>query len=189
VCRGCRFVGCDVGGFNDRPSGELYTRWLQAGVLTPFLRSHSVGWAGNKEPWEFGDEFTKINRETIELRYRFLPYIYSLFYQHERTGQPVMRPVWYEFPNDKQTYLISDIYMVGSDLLVAPVVKEGMRNRDVYLPAGAAWINWWTGERLEGGKQYRVDAPIDRLPLFIRAGAVIQHRAQCSTRVKCRTRH
>ena len=170
---GVPFVGSDVGGFNDRPTGELYTRWLQAAVLTPFLRSHSVGWAGNKEPWEFGDEFTKINRETIELRYRFLPYIYSLFYQHERTGQPVMRPVWYEFPDDRLTYLMNDVYMVGSDLLVAPIVKEGMRNRDVYLPAGAAWINWWTGERLEGGKQYRVDAPLDRLPFFVRAGAVI----------------
>lgn len=170
---GVPFVGGDVGGFNDRPSGELYTRWLQAAALTPFLRSHSVGWAGNKEPWEYGDEFTPINRASIELRYKFLPYLYSLFYDHERTGQPVMRPLWYEFPNDKLTYLISDQYMVGADVLVAPVVKEGMRNRDVYLPAGAAWINWWTGERLEGGKQHRVDAPLERLPLFVRSGAVV----------------
>ncbi len=170
---GVPFVGGDVGGFNDRPSGELYTRWLQAAALTPFLRSHSVGWAGNKEPWEYGDEYTPINRASIELRYRFLPYLYSLFYQHERTGQPVMRPLWYEFPDDRSTYLVSDEYMVGGDVLVAPVVKEGMRNRDVYLPAGAAWINWWTGERLDGGKQHRVDAPLDRLPLFVRSGAVI----------------
>lgn len=170
---GVPFVGADVGGFNDRPSGELYARWLQAGALTPFLRSHSVGWAGNKEPWEFGDEFTPINRASVELRYRFLPYLYSLFYQHERTGQPVMRPLWYEFPADRLTYLVSDAYMVGSDILVAPVVKEGMRHRDVYLPAGAAWINWWTGERLEGGKQHRISAPLDTLPLFIRVGAVV----------------
>jgi len=170
---GVPFVGCDVGGFNDRPSGELYTRWLQAAALTPFLRSHSVGWAGNKEPWEYGDDFTLINRASIELRYRFLPHLYSLFHEHERGGQPVMRPLWYEFPSDRLTYLISDEYMVGDDLLVAPVVKEGMRNRDVYLPAGTHWINWWTGERIEGGKQHRVDAPLDRLPLFVRAGAVI----------------
>ncbi len=170
---GVPFVGGDVGGFNDRPSGELYTRWLQASVLTPFLRSHSVGWAGDKEPWEYGDELTAINRSMIELRYRFLPYIYSLFYQHERTGQPVMRPLWFEFPNDRLTYLNSDEYMVGPDVLVAPVVKEGMRNRDVYLPAGAKWINWWTGETLDGGKQHRVDAPLERFPLFVRAGAVI----------------
>jgi alpha-glucosidase (family GH31 glycosyl hydrolase) len=84
-----------------------------------------------------------------------------------------MRPLWYEFPSDKLTYLVSDEYMVGSDILVIPIVKEGMRHRDAYFPAGAAWINWWTGERLEGGKQHRVDAPLDRLPLFVRAGAVI----------------
>ncbi|HVF30849.1 MAG TPA: TIM-barrel domain-containing protein, partial [Pyrinomonadaceae bacterium] len=170
---GVAFIGSDVGGFNDRPSGELYTRWLQASILTPFLRSHSVGWAGNKEPWEYGDEFTPINRRMIELRYQFLPYLYTLFYEHERTGQPVMRPLWYEFPNDRLTYLIGDEYMAGSDVLVAPIVKEGMRHRDLYLPAGANWVNWWTGELLEGGKQHRVDAPLDRFPLFIRAGAVV----------------
>jgi alpha-glucosidase len=170
---GVPFVGGDVGGFNDRPSGELYTRWLQAAVLTPFLRSHSVGWAGNKEPWEYGDEFTPINRTSIELRYRFLPYLYSLFYEHERTGHPVMRPLWYEYPDDTRTYLLSDEYLVGRDILIAPVVKEGMRWREVYLPTGTAWINWWTGEKLEGGKQHRVDAPLDRLPLFVRVGAVI----------------
>jgi alpha-glucosidase len=170
---GVPFVGGDVGGFNDRPSGELYTRWLQASILMPFLRSHSVGWAGNKEPWEYGDEYTPINRRMIELRYQFLPYLYSLFYEHERTGQPVMRPLWYEFPSDRLTYLNGDMYMVGSDLLVAPIVKEGMRHRDAYFPAGAAWINWWTGERLEGGRQHRIDAPLDRLPIFVRAGAII----------------
>ena len=170
---GVSFIGADVGGFNDRPSGELYARWLQAAVLTPFLRSHSVGWAGNKEPWEFGDDITEINRRTIALRYRFLPYLYTLFYKHERTGEPIMRPLWFEFPEDKLTYLNSDEFMLGDDVLVAPVVKEGMRNRDFYLPAGTAWINWWTGERLDGGKQHRVDVPLDRLPIFVRAGAVI----------------
>jgi hypothetical protein len=84
-----------------------------------------------------------------------------------------MRPLWFEFPDDKLTYLNSDEFMLGDDVLVAPVVKEGMRNRDFYLPAGTAWINWWTGERLDGGKQHRVDVPLDRLPIFVRAGAVI----------------
>ena len=170
---GVPFVGCDVGGFNDRPSPELYARWLQAAVLTPFLRSHSVGWAGNKEPWEYGDDFTSINRASIELRYRLLPYIYTLFYKHQRTGMPVMRPLWFEFPNDVRTYLSSDEYLLGDDLLVAPVVKEGLREREVYFPKGTDWIDWWTGERYEGGKPRVVKTPIDRLPLFIRAGSVI----------------
>lgn len=170
---GVPFVGGDVGGFNDRPSGELYARWLQAAALTPFFRSHSVGWAGNKEPWEYGDEFTSINRSTVELRYKFLPYLYTLFKEHENTGAPIMRPLWYEFPADKKTYLVSDEYLVGSDLLVAPVVKEGLRSRQVYLPAGADWVNWWTGEKLAGGAEYTVDTPLNRLLIFGRAGAMI----------------
>ena len=170
---GVPFVGADVGGFNDMPSGELYARWLQAAALTPFLRSHSVGWVGSKEPWAFGDEFTKINRETIELRYKFLPYLYTLFREHERTGEPVMRPLWYEFPNDKSTYLINDQYMVGRDILVAPVVKEGMRTRGIYLPAGAEWIDWWTGARLESGKTHYLQTPLDRLPIFVRVGGIV----------------
>ncbi len=170
---GVPFVGADVGGFNDRPSGELYARWMQAAALTPFFRSHSVGWAGNKEPWEYGDEFTAINRATVELRYKFLPYLYTLFREHENTGAPIMRPLWYEFPADKSTYVISDEYLLGPDLLVAPVVKEGLRKRHVYLPAGTAWVNWWTGERFEGGMSHFVDAPLDRLLIFVRAGAII----------------
>jgi Alpha-glucosidases, family 31 of glycosyl hydrolases len=170
---GVPFVGADVGGFNEMPSGELYARWLQAAALTPFLRSHSVGWVGNKEAWEYGEAFTKINRETIELRYKFLPYLYTLFYEHERTGEPVMRPLWYQFPDDKGTYLINDEYMVGGDVLVAPVVKEGMTTRGIYLPLGAEWVDWWTGEKLESGKTHYLPAPIDRLPIFVRVGSVI----------------
>ncbi|HYJ90650.1 MAG TPA: TIM-barrel domain-containing protein, partial [Pyrinomonadaceae bacterium] len=156
-----------------RPTPELYARWLEAAVFTPFLRSHSVGWAGNKEPWEYGDDFTVINRATIELRYKFLPYIYTLFREHEQTGMPVMRPLWFEYPADKKTYLIADEYLVGSDLLVAPVVKEGLSEREVYFPAGENWVDWWTGEIYDGGKSYTIKAPIERLPLFVRVGAVI----------------
>lgn len=170
---GVPFVGTDVGGFAEMPSGELYARWLQAAALTPFLRSHSVGWVGNKEPWAYGEEFTRINRASVELRYQFLPYLYTLFREHERTGQPVMRPLWYEFPDDKQTYLINDQYMVGSDVMVAPVVREGMRTRGVYLPAGADWVDWHTGARYESGKTHYLPAPLDRLPIFVRVGAVI----------------
>ena len=170
---GVPFVGADVGGFAEMSSGELYTRWLQAAALTPFLRSHSVGWVGDKEPWAFGEEYTKINRESIELRYKFLPYLYTLFHEHERSGEPVMRPLWYEFPNDLQTYLISDQYMVGSDVLVAPVIREGARTRGIYLPIGAEWIDWWTGEKFESGKIHYIKTPLERLPIFVRVGAVI----------------
>lgn len=170
---GVTFVGADVGGFTGNPSKELYARWLQAAALTPFLRSHSEVASNPQEPYSFGDDYTKINRSTIELRYRFLPYLYTLFYAQERDGKPVMRPLWFEYPNDIKTYLIDDQYLVGRDLLVAPVLKEGRTKRDVYFPAGDDWVDWHTGTRYKGGTTAPIQAPIDRLPLFVRVGAVI----------------
>lgn len=170
---GVPFIGADVGGFAGNPSGELYARWLQAAALTPFLRSHSSAGTNNKEPWEYGDDFTKINRASVELRYQFLPYLYTLFYSHERTGQPVMRPLWYEYPADVKTYLTDDEYLVGRDLLVAPVMIEGQRKRQIYFPAGDDWRDWQTGEIYKGGTTVDIDAPLDKLPVFARIGAVI----------------
>lgn len=170
---GVPFVGADVGGFTGNPSGELYARWLQAASLTPFLRSHSELASNAQEPYAFGDEFTKINRTTIEQRYKLLPYLYTLFYQHERDGKPVMRPIWFEYPQDIKTYLIEDEFLVGKDLLVAPVVKEGRTKRSVYFPTGDDWLDWHTGTRYKSGTYAVVDAPIDRLLFFIRVGSVI----------------
>jgi alpha-glucosidase len=170
---GVPFVGADVGGYAGNPSGELYARWLQAASLTPFLRSHSEKGAANKEPWEYGDDFSRINRETVELRYQFLPYLYTLFYEHSRGGQPVMRPLWYEYAKDYRTYLIDDEYLVGRDLLVAPVMWEGARKRGVYFPAGDDWRDWLTGEIYKGGTWAEINAPLDKLPVFARVGAVI----------------
>jgi alpha-glucosidase len=183
---GIPFVGSDVGGFTGNPSPELYARWLQAAALTPFLRSHSEIASNAQEPFAFGDEFTKINRGTIELRYRFLPYLYTLFYEHERNGQPVMRPLWLEYPKDYQTYLIEDQYLVGRDLLVAPVLKDGMRKRNVYFPVGDDWIDWHTGNIYKGGTRANVEAQLERLPLFARAGAVIptQHAIRNTDEMK-----
>ncbi|MBV8855432.1 MAG: glycoside hydrolase family 31 protein [Acidobacteria bacterium] len=170
---GVPFVGSDVGGFSGNPTPELYTRWLQAAALTPFLRSHSEAGSNPHEPYSFGEEFTKINRASVELRYRLLPYLYTLFEEHTRTGAPVMRPLWFEYPDDARTYTIEDEYLVGRDLLVAPVVRESATKRGVYFPAGDNWVDWWTGKVYEGGKDAEVEAPLDRLPLFARVGAVI----------------
>jgi alpha-glucosidase len=170
---GVPFVGSDVGGFSGNPSPELYARWLQAAALTPFLRSHSEAGSNPHEPYSFGAEFTKINRASVELRYRLLPYLYTLFREHTETGAPVMRPLWFEYPDDSRTYTIEDEYLVGRDLLVAPVVRESATRRGVYFPAGDNWVDWWTGKTYEGGRDAEVEAPLDRLPLFVRAGAVI----------------
>ncbi|MDQ3802969.1 MAG: glycoside hydrolase family 31 protein [Acidobacteriota bacterium] len=170
---GVPFVGADVGGFSGNPSPELYARWTQAAALTPFLRSHSEANSKPHEPYSFGPEFTDINRASIELRYRLLPYLYSAFREHTQTGAPVMRPLWFEYPDDERTYLNEDQYLVGRDLLVAPVVTEGVVKRRVYFPRGGAWVDWWTGRRYEGGTEAEVAAPLNRLPLFARAGAAI----------------
>ena len=175
---GVPFVGADIGGFADTnlPTPELYTRWLQAAALTPFCRAHYNKARGDREPWSFGAEAEKINRASIELRYELLPYLYTTFEAHTESGAPVMRPLWFNYPADYNGYnppLGADEYLVGDDLLVAPVLQEGANTRGVYFPKGDAWFDWWTGERHEGGTSANVSAPLNRLPLFIRAGASI----------------
>jgi alpha-glucosidase len=184
---GVPLVGSDVGGFSGNPTPELYTRWLQAAALTPFLRSHSEYGSNPHEPYSFPREFVNVNRASIELRYRLLPYLYSLFHEHTETGAPLMRPLWFEYPDDARTYLVEDEYLVGRDLLVAPVVVELTAKRKVYFPKGDNWVDWWTGQVYEGGKETEVNAPLERLPLFARAGAVIptqpvvQHTGEMSS--------
>ena len=181
---GVPFVGADVGGFSGNPSPELYARWLQSAALTPFLRSHSEAGSLPHEPYAYGEQFTKINRASVELRYQLLPYLYTLFREHTETGAPPMRPLWFEYPDDQRTYTIEDQYLVGRDLLVAPVVREAATKRGVYFPKGDDWVDWWTGQRYEGGKDAQIEAPLDRLPLFARVGAavptipVVQHTAE-----------
>ena len=181
---GVVLVGADVGGYAGSPSGELYARWLQAAALTPLFRTHADIHAQDREPWSYGDRFERINRATIQLRYRLLPYIYTLFAQNQASGQPVLRPLWFDYPTDAKTLQLDDEFLLGHDLLVAPVVTEGATRRRVYFPNGDAWLDWWDGTRHEGGTFADVMAPIDRLPLFLRMGAiipsqpVIQHTGQ-----------
>ena len=93
------------------------------------------------------------------MRYQFLPYLYTLFHEHEKTGEPVMRPLWYEYPSDQDSYLNDDEYLVGKDLLVAPVIREGQRKRNVYFPKGDDWLDWQTGMIYKGGSNVEVLAP------------------------------
>jgi alpha-glucosidase len=174
---GVALIGSDVGGFSGNPTPELYTRWLQAAALSPFLRSHSEAGSNPHEPYSFPKEYAEINRASIELRYRLLPYLYTLFREHAETGAPPMRPLWFEYPDDSRTYLVEDEYLVGRDLLVAPVVTESVTRRRVYFPPGDDWVDWWTGKTFQGGTDADVEAPLDRLPLFARAGAVIPTQA------------
>jgi alpha-glucosidase len=166
------FVGSDIGGFIGYPSGELFARWLQLGVFTPLMRAHSVINEKNKEPWEFGAEFTDINRSTIALRYQLLPYIYNVMAEASNTGIPAMRPLVLEFPEDPRFGGAEDEFVFGSDLLVAPVLSPGAQKREVAFPAGT-WYDFQTGQKFAGGSNNTIDAPLQKLPFFARAGAII----------------
>ena len=166
------FAGPDIGGFIGSPSGELYTRWLQIGSLNPLSRTHTEFGSRDQEPWSFGPEFEAINRASIEWRYRLLPYLYTTFYEASVAGTPIMRPLFLEFPDDRETYWIEDEFFLGDDLLVAPATEEGEEERNVYLPHGR-WYDFWSGERLMGGKWLKVRTPIERIPIFVRSGSII----------------
>ncbi len=169
---GVPFVGADVGGFWDDATPELYARWIQAGVLYPMMRGHSHKDTRPNEPWEFGEEVEAVAREALRLRYELRPYLYTLFHGAATTGAPVLRPLLWAFSADPRAAAIEDEVLLGDALLAAPVCQPGQRQRDVYLPAGR-WYDWWTGEAYEGPADVEVAAPLDRLPLFGRAGTVV----------------
>jgi len=170
---GQSFVGADIGGFAEDSNPELYARWIQYGALTPFARVHSVINTIDQYVWSFGDEVLKISREALKLRYRLLPYIYSSFVISSQTGAPIQAPLIYDHQYDPNVRDIDDQYLFGPNILVAPVFNAGQTKRDVYLPEGE-WFDWHTGKHYASkGETFNTDAPLDRIPMFARAGAVI----------------
>jgi len=155
--------------YDDYP--ELYTRWFEYGAFQPNFRSH--GTRDHNEVWSYGKQAEPILEKYLRLRYQLMPYIYSLGYSAHETGAPFMRGLFMDFGNDPNVVNIGDEYMFGPALLVAPVTDQGMTSRKVYLPAGTDWYNFWTNEKIRGGQTITAEAPIDRIPLFVRAGSII----------------
>jgi alpha-glucosidase len=170
---GQNLFGADVGGFLGAPNAELFVRWLQFASMTPLMRNHSMNTSPAREPWRFGEPYTSVAKATIEWRYRLMPYLYGLFAQHERDGTPVLAPTFFHFPADAATHSQSGEFMLGQSMLVAPVVTEGAVTRRLYLPAGANWIDYNTDAAYIGGQQIDVSAPLQQMPLFVRAGSVV----------------
>ena len=179
----------DIGGFfggdpNDEGFRELFLRWFAYGTFCPVMRLHGnrvpqqpqVGTTGgaeclsgaDNEVWSYGDEVYEVCKRYLTLRERMKPYISELMRQAHETGAPVMRTLFYEFPEDPRCWEVEDAYLFGADLLVAPVTEAGAQSRLVYLPAGASWTDAWTGERLEGGQTIVAAAPPDIIPVFFR---------------------
>jgi alpha-D-xyloside xylohydrolase len=159
----------NVGNYDDYP--ELYVRWFQYGTFQPNFRSH--GSRNHNEVWSYGKQAEPILTKYLRLRYQLMPYIYSLGHQTHETGAPFMRGLFMDFPLDARVANIGDEYMFGPALLVAPVTEQGATSRSVYLPDGTDWYNFWTNERLHGGQTIIVSAPIDTIPLFVRAGSIL----------------
>ena len=150
---------------------ELFVRWFEYNVFTPTLRIH-----GNRPAtaiWQYGAAAEPILAAWLRLRYRLMPYIYPLARHAYDTGAPFMRALWMDFGQDPTTATMGDEYLFGPAFLVAPVSEQGATSRRVYLPAGADWYDWWTNDRHSGGKWITAAAPIDRMPLFVRAGSIV----------------
>lgn len=169
---GLAMCGSDIGGFGSDTTPELLVRFYEAAVFVPFFRNHSAMGTRRQEPWQFDETTIDAVRKTVKLRYRFIPYIYDLAHECEKTGAPIVHPLVYEYPADKHVRNISDEYMLGSFVLVAPVIAPGKEAREVYLPDGD-WYDYYTGEKYSGGRYILADAPLDKVPVFIKAGAII----------------
>jgi alpha-D-xyloside xylohydrolase len=165
---GFPFWSQDIGGFFGDTGGPLLIRWLQAGLFVSHARIHGMG---QRELWAFGGDVLDIGRRYLELRYRLLPYLYGAALVSAERALPMARALVVEWPDDPTTWPIADQWLLGDALLVAPVLDPGLRRR-AYLPAGA-WIDWWTGEQTRGPRWVEIDAPLDRLPLWVREGHVV----------------
>ncbi|MDP4552299.1 glycoside hydrolase family 31 protein [Alkalihalobacillus macyae] len=175
------FVGNDIGGFASRPDAELFARWIEVGAFLPFSRIHYDSDGKSEveqaqEPWEFGPEVEEISKKYIELRYKLMPYLYNAFNDAAETGSPVQQPLVYQFQEDERTYDINDQFMFGESLMAAPVVEEGVTERDVYLPEDALWVDFWTGEEFEGGQTISRDADLGTMPLYVKQDSIVPTR-------------
>jgi alpha-glucosidase/alpha-D-xyloside xylohydrolase len=195
---GIPFWGTDIGGFvpTDEFTAELYLRWFQFGAFCPLFRCHGRTWklrlpwgwnTGDPGPVEISSykqgaipeanqlhnpEVEPICRKYLELRYRLLPYLYSAVHQCATTGMPILRALWLHYPEDPKAVACDNQYLWGENILVAPVVEKDVTSRKVYLPQGD-WFDFWSGERITGGRDLSRAVDLETMPLFVRAGAIL----------------
>jgi alpha-glucosidase len=173
---GYAFSGVDVGGFNGSPNPDLLTRWTELGLFYPMFRNHAAKETRNREPWVDGPEHEAIRKRYIETRYKLLPYIYSGMEENSRTGIPLLRPMFMEFPKETALATNGEEFMFGRSFLVAPKVWGFLQPYNVTLPQGL-WYDYWTGFKVEGGKTFPIEPPLDTLPVYVRGGSIIPQQA------------
>jgi len=169
---GVGWAGMDIGGFYGDAGGELLTRWTEFGIFQPFCRNHSEKQTRHQEPWVFGEPYETLCRTLFKLRQRLLPYLYTLFEECNRTGAPLLRPLFWTYPEDMATYPIEDEVLCGDALLLAPITRPGVEYRHVYLPAGT-WFHYWTGACLEGPAHILAHAPLGQPALYVRGNTAV----------------
>ncbi len=169
---GLPFIHSDAGGFAQGAlDNELYTRWLQMACFSPILRPHGSGIPS--EPVYFNDTTKSIVRNFMKIRYQLLPYFYTLSAEAKLHGYPIVRPLFYEFPDDTTAYSIANEYMLGDDILIAPVVERGQVKQELYLPKGKKWYNFWNNFLFDGGKTKSVKIDLETIPIFVKSGSFI----------------
>jgi len=169
----------DIGGFfrpgrsqyTDEKYHDLLTRWYQWGTMSPIFRMH--GYQTETEPWKYGQKVEDNMRKMLNLRYRLMPYIYSEAWQVTKNGSTMMRPMVMDFNGDTAAVNCQFQYMFGKSILTAPVTAPNATEWNVYLPKSAGWYNFWTGKYFKGGQTVKTDAPLDKLPLYVKAGSII----------------
>ena len=173
LCRsGMPYAGTDLGGFGSDTTPELLARWVQFACFSPLFRNHSALGTRPQEPWRFGPETLDIYRRYVKLRYEWLPYFYDLFWEEQRTGAPILRPLVFHYPEEETARTCNDEFLVGDRVLVAPVVQQGARRRMVWLPRGE-WYDYWTREKITGPAAFVREAPLELCPIYVKAGSVL----------------
>ncbi len=173
---GVSWAGADIGGYYGDSNGELLARWTEFGIFQPFCRNHAEKQTRHQEPWVFGEPYETVCRNMLKLRQRLLPYLYTLFDECHRTGTPILRPLFWAYPNDSTCSTIDDEVLCGNTLLVAPITHPGTEHRHVYLPEGD-WFHFWTGTHVAGPAHILAHAPLGQPALYIRANTVVPLRS------------
>ncbi len=165
-------LGADIGGFAGSPPADLLTRWIEVGAFNPIYRDHTAKGTLDQEPWADGPEQEAIRKRYIELRYRLLPYTYTSFEETTRTGLPLMRPLFLEYPQASGFYEDDRDFLFGHDILVEPILTEMLDALDVKLPPGT-WFDFWSAKQVTDNDKLSLHPKLDELPLYVRAGAII----------------
>jgi len=169
---GVSFSGSDIGGFIGKPTPDMMVRWIQLAIFHPFCRVHSSQDDGDQEPWSFGKITMDLFREAVELRYRMLPYHYTAFYRHHRTGEPILKPLVFVDQKDENVYNRNHEFVCGDHILTTSIHEENAKEAQVYLPAGE-WYDYWTDKVSKGGREVDVELTPSAFPFFVKAGAII----------------